>query len=235
MTSWLNLRDYTVVELSLFGAGGALWVLAYAVLLVRIRRLRFVEMPALAACSNFAWEAVWSTVLRTDMGRLFEWCYRAWFVLDVLIFWKLLQHGHEQVCHPFVRRHFKAVALAGTLFLAGAYGLFARQGLDDGVGARSAYVAQIAISTLYYLPLLSPERAALLSPAIAWLRTAGTGLITVFVFIHAPHDLFLLFLAGTSLVLDGTFLVVFRTVTRRTLAPQPSPAAAVRHGAPVSY
>jgi hypothetical protein len=229
MTGWLNLRDYTPLELLLFGVGGAMWVLAYAVLVVRVRRLKYVEMPFFAACCNIAWEFLWSSVLRTDMGRLFEWCYSFWFVLDVFIFWKLLEHGHKQIDRPWVRGHFKAVVVACTLLMGAVFYWMARMGLDDGVGARSAYLAQMAISTLYFLPLLDPARAALLSPWIAWLRSLGTGSITIFVFLRYRQDAPLLVLSGASLLLDGAFLFLLRS---RRLRGSSSRRVDSRQGAP---
>src|SRR5213075_1864519 len=69
----LDLTRYTAIEHAFFGLGCLCWVVAYIILCVRIRKLKFVEMPVFAACGNMAWEAVWSLVLTTDMGRFFEW------------------------------------------------------------------------------------------------------------------------------------------------------------------
>ncbi len=221
MDTLFNLRVYTPLELGLFAAGGALWVAAYVVLLRRSLRLEYVEMPVVAGCCNIAWEALWSTVLHTDMGQLFEWCYLAWLVLDVFIFWNLLKYGYKQFELPVLRQHFKPIAVAFTLLMAALMYTFSREGLDTPIGARSAYAAQLAISIPYYLLLAKPEQRALLSLAIAWLRSLGTGLISVFVFLHHHEDSFLLTAAAATLLLDGGFLVLLH----RLQAKEPVGAA----------
>jgi hypothetical protein len=209
MNGWVNLEGYTAQELALFGTGGFCWVAAYAVLLARSRRLRWVEMPVVAACSNFAWEALWSLVFRTNMGRLFELCYLAWLVLDLFIFWNVIAYGDQQVELPFLKRHFKPLALIFTAFVGLTYFAFIRQGLDDAIGARTAYIGQLAISLPYYCMLANPEQRRRLSASIAWLRSLGTGLITLYVYLHSSADLFLLVLSTSSLLLDAGFLALF--------------------------
>jgi hypothetical protein len=220
-----NLVDYTPTEHALFALGCLCWVAAYVVLCVRIRRLKFVEMPVFAACGNMAWEAVWSLLLVTDMGRFFEWCYFAWFFLDLFIFGHIVWYGHKQLDTPTLARHFKPLALAGTLFMGVLYYTFVRQGLDTGMGARTGYLAQLPISLLYFGLLYDGRRRELLSAPIAWLRTIGTGLVCAFMFLRYPTDLFLLTLAAGSSLLDGFFVFQLHALGRT----QASPAAAPEH------
>lgn len=217
---FLDLVAYRPIEHALFGGGCLLWVVAYVILLLRIRKLKFVEMPVFAACGNFAWEAVWSIVFVTDMGRFFEWCYGAWFLLDVFIFGHIVAYGHKQVMTPLIARHLKPLAIVGALVIGVLVYAFIKQGLDSPMGARSGYIVQLPISILYFLLLYNPAHRVHLSKAIAWSRVLGTGLVGVFMVLHYPHDAFLLVMVAVSSMLDVVYLQQLHALTRRAAASE---------------
>lgn len=213
-----NCVPYSWLQLGLFAGGCLLWVAAYAILIRNIRRDKFVEMATVAACSNFAWEFLWAFRFFTDMGYFLVLTYRAWFFLDIFIFWLMLKHGGGQVEIPFFKRHFQAACALTTVAFGLMYYFFTQEGHDTFIGANSAYIAQMFISSLCLLMILKAPSVALFSLPIGWLRSVGTGMNTVFMLLHYPSNHFLHTLALTSLVLDGCYLWVFWRRRRESAA-----------------
>jgi hypothetical protein len=204
-----NCIPYTVPELILFAGGCLLWVAAYALLIRNMRREHFSEMAAIAGCSNFAWEFLWSFFFFTDMGYFLVWTYRAWFFLDIFIFSLLLRYGAGQVSSPFLKKHFVPLSLLGVLGFGIVYYFFTREGHDTFIGANSAYIAQLFISVFCLLLLIEAPGLAGFSAAIGWLRSVGTGMNTVFMLMHYRGDHFLHAMALISLALDASYLMLF--------------------------
>ena len=103
----VNTAKYTTPELVFFAAGGLAWALAYMGVLRQIVRQRFVEIPATAVAGNIAWEFTWGLVYRTDLGLVFVWGYRLWFLLDVFIVWGLLRYGVRHLGTAKLREYFR--------------------------------------------------------------------------------------------------------------------------------
>jgi hypothetical protein len=181
----LNLEVYSPLELALFVTGCFMWVIVYGIYIKQIRRDRFVEMPFVAAASNFAWEVVWGVGFDPDMGLLVVWGNRAWAMLDVYIFfWGVVRFGRWQAATPLVQRFFPVICLGSFVAWLSIYSLFVLAGYDTSIGAHSAYVAQLLVSVFYVVLISRAARTAQFSEAVLWLRTMGTGLITVFMFLH---------------------------------------------------
>jgi len=204
LSQLLNLEKYTPFEFVLFAGGCYLWVVAYFVLIWRIRKFKFVEMPVFAACGNIGWEFVWAWLHRTDMGPGLVWCYRAWFLIDVYIFWCVFQYGGKQIVTDALRKHFKPICAGLAVLWAIFVHTMILQGLDTPIGANSAYIAQLGISSIYLILLAQGRNLQYFSWTIAWMRTVGTGTNTVFMCIHPEYDGFwmLRFCAVLSTVLD---------------------------------
>jgi hypothetical protein len=60
---------YTPLQMYLYLGGFLLWGVAYAILVVRIPRHRFVEIPFFAVCGNVTWEFLWGFVFEGSPGR----------------------------------------------------------------------------------------------------------------------------------------------------------------------
>lgn len=227
----LNVKDYTTGELTLFLVGCSLWVVVYGIYIKRIFTLRLIEMPFAAAMSNIAWEFMWGFVFKPDMGNVIWWGYRTWALLDIVIVYAVVRYGDWQVFNPAVRRHFSAICVLSGLFWGAIYYFMKQDGYDTPIGANSAYVAQILIS-IFYIPLIlgTPDIRRFSLP-VALARTVGTGLISVFMFLHYPGGSYgmLRTLAATSVVLD-CFCVYLVVAKRRgagwTQTPAPASATA---------
>jgi hypothetical protein len=221
----VNTRDYSTVELLLFGVGCYMWVVVYALYIREIHRGQCIGMPVFAACSNFAWEIVWGVIPpSTDMGPLLVWAYRAWFFLDLYIIYGVYRFGSAQIVTPTLTKFFKPVVIATVAGMTVLYYFFKSGGYDTPIGATSAYIAQMFISVLYFILLLRHQKLVWQSLPISWLRTVGTGLNTIFLFLHYPKLQFLLSLGVMALIIDSSYLYLFIT-GRKKLGTLAAPAA----------
>ena len=82
----INFTEYSTTGLIFNGLGCILWVVTYAVLILEIRKKKFVEMPAYVAGANIGWEFVWSFIYHPNSGLLYALSYQAAFFLDCYIF-----------------------------------------------------------------------------------------------------------------------------------------------------
>lgn len=217
METIFNLKEYTPAQLIIYASGAYLWVVAYVIYIRNGFKYGVVEMPAFAAASNLGWELCWSLIFVTDLGPLCVWAHKAWFVLDVVIFYLLLRHGAKQTDLPLLKRYW--VAACFFVFVAAAffYGSFVKQGFDVGSTIQSAYVCQLPISFLY-IPLMLRQKSLVgWSMWAAWARTIGTGVIGIFAFMRYPHLPFLLSVAVISTLVDFIYIGLF-VQRRRELA-----------------
>lgn len=207
--SFLNTVEYTPLELTLFAGGCLLWVVAYAILVRNGLRYKFIEMPPIAAASNFAWEFLWSTAFETDMGLALVWTYRAWIIFDLGIFTLVILYGHKLVQTEAFHAHFKPLIVLVMLAFGVLYYLFTAEGYDTSIGAHSAYIAQLFISTYYIVVIFQRRDLRHFSAAIAWLRSVGTGMNTVFMLIHYPTHHWLHAMGLIALGLDAFYILTF--------------------------
>jgi hypothetical protein len=214
-----NCVPYTWPELILFAGGCLMWVVAYVIIIVNARKLKLLDMAIAAGCSNFAWEFLWSFPFKTDMGWFLVWTYRAWFFLDIYIFWLMLKYGSAQVRPGLMRKYFKPLCVALLLVFTLIYYFFIKEGHDTLIGANSAYIAQMFVSVLSLTLLLNSPDLKGFSFNVGWLRSFGTGANTVFMFMHYPDNHFLHSMAATSFVIDMVFLGMFLKM-RRALKAQ---------------
>ena len=216
---FLNFIDshcvpYTHLELVLFGGGCLLWVVAYGVLIRNALRFRYMEMTAVAVCSNFAWEFIWSFPFKTDMGWFLVWTYRAWFFMDIFIFWQLLKWGDKQITQSAFRLHFKKVAVLILLGFTALYYFFVKQGMDTPIGSNSAYVCQIILSSTCLLLLMGSRSLEGFSLSVGYLKCIGTGMNTVMMMLHYPENRLLHTMGIIAFVLDVTYIAYFQRKRR---------------------
>ncbi len=218
--NWFNWVDihcvpYTKIQMVLFAGGCLMWVVAYALLIHNTRKYRFMEMAAFAAASNFAWEALWSWAFSPDTGQFMVWTYRAWFFLDIYIFYLLLTVGQKQIQNEFLKKNFKLWCIASLLGCTVIYYYFVKQGYDMPIGANTAYICQIILSILCPLLLLNATSMDGFSFHFAWLRGFGTAANTVFMFLHYPENHFVHALGVMAFLLDMGYLALFKFKSRQ--------------------
>lgn len=207
--SLLNLQSYTAGQLLLYGVGCFGWVIFYAVVVREIIRKKFVEIPAPSVVTNISWEFVWSFMFSPDMGLVFVWGYRVWFVLDIFITYSLFRYGDKQVQNPILKRYFRpAVAIGIPIWILGIY-FFVAQGYDTPTGLISGYILNVIIAALYILLILRHPNLSDFSYLVAWSKMLGTALASVFCFIALSDEHLLLTLCVICFVLDTTYIAVF--------------------------
>lgn len=210
MDQLFNTKDYTTLELILFAGGCYLWVIAYAVDIVDIYKKRCIDMAVFAAAGNIAWEFVWSWIPpTTDMGLALVWAYRIWFFFDIYIFAGIVMYGMKQITVPALRNIYKPMIILTAIAQALIYLTFKKQGYDTPIGANSAYLLQLGISSLCVILILRQPPGVYFSYSVGWLRSVGTGMNTVFMVIHYPHNYFVQIVAILSTLLDTVYVTIF--------------------------
>jgi hypothetical protein len=211
---------YSELELFFYLGGFLLWGVAYGLLVVRIPRQRFVEIPFFAVCGNVTWEFLWGFVWKVEMlGETLQWFYRLGCVLDLGILAFLFRYGAKQVTLPVLRRHFHWLVVCSLAGWIAFYWTFRGQGYDLPLGSNSAYVVNVVMSILYIGLILRMRDTALFSIDIGLLKGIGTGMVTVFVFLAYPENRFVQTLGVITALLDAGYLVVLRQRQRGRFAP----------------
>jgi hypothetical protein len=217
-TVWLNTTDYTPAQLLLFAVGCLGWVVSYAAVLLRVRRIRFVEIPAGAVVANVAWEFVWGFVYTTSMGMLFAWGYRIWFFLDIFIVYMLFKYGAKQIVDsPVLANVFRPAAAFGIVSWGVALYFFIGGGYDTSYGAISGYILNVMMSALYCVLIVKQaDNVRLFSGVVAWSKMLGTLLLSIFNFWVRPQDHLLMTLYTVTFMLDVLYIELYRRLNARS-------------------
>lgn len=205
---WINTVDYTPLELLLCAAGAIGWVAVYVLIILSVRRHQFVEMPFFVACGDIVWEFLWGFVFndRINMGVLFVWSYRAWFLVDIAVFVSLWRYGYKQFDLPVLRKHIKPVFVGLTLAYAAIISGFVITDLDNPMGAQTAYLLNFGISTLYIVNWLRLHKQQYFSKKIAWAKMIGTLLYSIFFRLRFPEYYSVLVLSIVIFILDNIYI-----------------------------
>jgi hypothetical protein len=208
---FLNFVDsrcvpYTTLQLVLFAGGCLMWVIAYAIIIRNALKHKYVEMAAVAAFSNFAWEFVWSWPFSTDMGWFLVVTYKAWYFLDIFIVYLVFKHGARQYQNASMKKLFPYWGGFFLIVFHILYYYFVKQGMDEPIGANSAYVCQLLLSAMCLQLMLEEPEAKYFSFNVGILRSYGTGANTVFMFLHYPENHVVHTMAVSSFILDNIYL-----------------------------
>ncbi|AQG80269.1 hypothetical protein [Spirosoma montaniterrae] len=202
----INFRDYSPVGLLFNGIGCLLWVVAYVVLVIEIRRKKFVEMPAYVAGANIGWEFVWSFIYHPNTGLLYSLSYQAAFFLDCYIFYATLRYGTKQQIHPELTKYFKLFCIINFGFWILFCFMHRTEGYDTLNGANSGYIINVILSLQCLFLLLQTKDTSLFSMLLAWSKMLGTGFITISLFFFFPESRFVQLLGIACFVLDSVYI-----------------------------
>ena len=217
---WINTDVYTSLQLFFYLGGFLLWGIGYVLVIRRIIKSKFVEVPVFAVCGNITWEFLWGFYFETDMGLLLVWFYRLGALLDVGILVSVFLYGRKQLISEAVSKHFYPMVVGALIIWTCMYLAFEKQGYDLPLGSNSAYIVNLAMSILYILLALNLSNPHLLSIPIGWLKGLGTGMVTVFVFLAYPDNLFVQVISVVVGVLDVIYMVLLYRLQARIPAPQ---------------
>ncbi len=220
-TSSALASDYTFWQMFWYLGGFLLWGIAYAVVLVKIHKHKFVEIPAIAVCGNVTWEFLWGFVWEVDMfGGTLQWFYRLGCLMDMYILYSLFKYGHKQLQLEITKRFFKPILVFALLSWTGFYWTFVHQGYDLPLGSNTAYLVNLVMSTVYIGLILRMSDVSGFSVAAGWLKGLGTGMVTVFCFLTYPDNLFVQTLGCVCAVLDLTYMYTLHMRQAGKWAPQ---------------
>lgn len=236
---WLNTDIYSWLELGLVLVSTIGWVGTYMSVIRHEKKYGFVEMPFFIACGNLVWEFLysWTYAQHINLGLLFVWGTRAWFFLDVYIFWLMLKDNGNDIQTPIIRKYYRPIlAILLVIWFCIIYAI-AETGLDNipfmsmaqpigRLGGFSAYILNFGISMLYIIQYLQRYEQLPFSKATAWLKWFGTACVTVFFFLADPHNTVLLTLASLVFVLDISYIVLMYILPQSPTLRQ-SPAGTV--------
>lgn len=204
----INTVDYTPLELILAGVGACFWVTVYVITIINIRKYKYVEMPFFCACGNIVWEFLWGFFFyeRINMGELYIWSYRVWFLADIYIFISLWRYGYKQFDLSVLRKHAHAIIVGLTLAFTAIITAFVVSELDNPMGAQTSYLLNFGISTLYILHWLRLRKSQYYSRSIAWAKMLGTLMYSIYFRLAFPDNYAVLALSIVIFLLDNLYL-----------------------------
>jgi hypothetical protein len=150
------------------------------------------------------------------MGWFLVYTYRAWWFLDIVIIWKTIEFGADMYRDGLVKRYFKTFSTGCIVTFGLIYYFFVSQGLDEPIGATSAYLCQLLLSWTCLWTLLANPEERRFSLAVGWLKGYGTALNTVFMYIHYPNNHLVHVLGTVAFVLDNIYLWVLTQRLRQS-------------------
>ncbi len=185
---------------------GALWTLAYLLIIRQGFLDRTYGMPLAAICANLSWELIFAFVYPHDLPQ--RAVNVVWFSFDLVILVQLLLYGPREFSGLPRRLFYAAFALA----LATAFGAVLTITLQFGDfdGAYSAFGQNLMMSVLFVTMLHTRGSLRGQSVSIAALKMGGTALASLaFYFFNPDYDgsVLLPFLYVAILAFDAVYLV----------------------------
>jgi hypothetical protein len=150
------------------------------------------------------------------MGFAIGLGYKVWFFLDVFIVWGFYKYGYKQVAASVIPYYKGMFTFAVLAWLAALY-FFIGNGIDNPIGANSAYIINILISSLYIFMFLRLEDKSVLSFTAAWTKGAGTGLISIMCILRWPENNWLTVMCAACFIMDLFYFYLFFQYRKRKL------------------
>ncbi|MFT4866425.1 MAG: hypothetical protein ACI9N0_000263 [Ilumatobacter sp.] len=203
---FLNTRLYSRGELLWYFGGWILWIPVYWVVIARLRH-GYLEIPAIAACGNIAWEFLWGYVYAQDMGWGLQLIYMGAFLMDVGILYGVFRFGRLQISDQRARPFWPLIVVIMLAVWTAYYVGFIETGDDLPLGSTTAYTVNLVMSLAYlWFGITRPTRELSLIAAIC--KALGTGGVTVFVFmVYRDHTL-VMTLAVMVSILDAGYIAL---------------------------
>lgn len=163
-----------------------------------------MKFPLVTVGANITWEFLKSFVFLTDMGHFYNIAYAGWFFLDVYITYGMFRYGNKLVADSIKPYYVGLMAFNLVAWLVGQY-FFMKMGIDDVVGAFSAFIINLVISAMYISIILTTPFYKMFSKTVAWAKMFGTGLVGVFAFMHWPQNYLLLTMGIIIFMMDAFY------------------------------
>ncbi len=204
---FINLETYTVTQICFLLAGTIFWNVAYFIIIKNAIRFKRMEMPFLAVASNIAWEFTWAFLLYTDLGVLFEWGLRVWFLMDVVIFFYTVKYASGQMSKNLFGKWFGPFLLLLVLWWIPVFYCFETEGLDTKMGTTSAYLITVVMASLFVYNATRKAPGLIATRSVSITKCLGNSFMSVFVWLHHPEANFLKLLTIAVLILNIIYIV----------------------------
>lgn len=205
---WIRFDLYSPTDVALILAGTVLWCVAYFIIVRNAFKYKFVDMPVAAGAANIAWEFVWAFLFVTDMGQLFVYGLRAWFLIDVVILYATFKYGSKQILNKRLASAFVWAEPFVLIIWGFIFWFFIKEGYDTSMGATSAYIITVIMEFVYITTFLNHD-SKYFSFHVAWTKGAANFLMTLFVFNHYVEGMwFLKTLTLVVTVLDIIYIIM---------------------------
>jgi hypothetical protein len=204
---FINLETYTITQIAFLLAGTIFWNVAYFIIIRNAIRFKRMEMPFLAVASNIAWEFAWAFLLYTDLGVLFEWGLRIWFLMDVGIFIYTVKYGASQMEKNVFGKWFTPFLLLLVVWWIPVFYCFETEGLDTKMGTTSAYLITVVMASLFVYNASRKASGLIATRSVAWTKFFGNSFMSVFVWLHHPEANFLKLLTFAVFVLNIIYII----------------------------
>ncbi len=229
----INFQAYSTTEIFFYWTGFFLWAVAYVIMMFRIPKEKFVDMPFIVASGNIAWEFLWATVLSKylDMGPLLVWLYRVGFLFDVWIFYNVYKYGAKQLAYKSLVPNFGWLLTGITVAWLFIFYFYTTLGNDTPLGMYSAMQLNLVISPLCVSMLLRLDTTKGFLLSVGWLKMLGTLFVTIFSFIHFPQNHYIHIVGILIAVFDNWYIALWYRIRAREVAVVPVSAAQAKAAA----
>ena len=184
----------SVPAVALATLGDVLWLVAYALILIKGFKDRTYGIPLVAICLNFTWE-FWFAVVEPPASRIAHITHFLWLLLDIAIVYQLVRWGRKEQTIPEIKKYFDPV-LAVTMLLALIGQVTLNRQLahntmfPDAEGSGIAWLINFVMGVLFIFLYFGRRDLRGLSYGGAWAMMIGTLLVAlgnVLVFTSNPH------------------------------------------------
>lgn len=166
----------------MFGA----WTLAYAQILYRGFRDKTYGLPLACIFLNISWEFLYAFNIVAPLDPAIAWGNRLWFAADIIIVTQVFLYGRQAQTHPWVRKHFYEICIAGLL--ASGFGMyFFAIYFNDVYGVATSFLINLLLSLLFIPFLFSRPDLRGLPHAAAWWKMIGSVSGALFCYIWWPQ------------------------------------------------
>jgi hypothetical protein len=163
--------------------GDLLWAIVYILAIVIGQKQRTYAIPMVAIGLNVNWEIV-HTAIHPPALKANLYANLIWLAFDLLIVLQLLRFGRERQTNEVIKRFFPGIVIGLlALSLVGHITFYthvtANSIFADRDGVVSAFLINLVMSVLFLGMYFSRPDGTGISKAIAWLKMAGTAVISL--------------------------------------------------------
>lgn len=187
-------------------AAGALWSLAYALIIRRGFIDKTYGMPWVALCVNLSWEFIFG-ILHPDKPPG-NYVNTAWFLVDLVIVYQYLRFGRREL-PPGLRQTLFIPGFVLTL-IAAFFGILAiTYEFNDWPGGYTGWGAELLLAASYVSMLLRRDNVQGQSVYIALARLFGSIAVIPGQQILTPRSPFMFYVYAAFIVLDVVYIALY--------------------------